>query len=113
MKSFGFKANDFTYCVAPVVSRTASVHPDSGGPKVSFWAVGKDCCGNRGNFECDGAGETEVRNAFTVGEMEKDTLTKLLVPRTSRPMYLKAIEAAKALTICTPKTTTMSYWCDG
>jgi len=96
-RSFGFKADDFTYCAAPVVSKSAAVHPDSAGPMVSFWAVGKDCCGNRREFECDGAGETEVQNAFTVSELEKDWLTKLLVPRTSRPMYLKAVEAAKAI----------------
>lgn len=96
-RAFGFKGEDFTYCVAPVVSRTAAVHPDSGGPKVSFWAVGQDCCGNRRDFECDGAGETEVKNAFTVNDLEKDALTKILVPRTSKPMYLKAVEAAKAL----------------
>merc|ERR1719506_3173269 len=96
-RSFGYKADDFTYCAAPVVSKSAAVHPDSAGPKVAFWAVGKDCCGNRREFECDGAGETEVQNAFTVSELEKDWLTKLLVPRTSRPMYLKAVEAAKAI----------------
>lgn len=96
-RAFGFKAEDFTYCVAPVVSRSAEVHPHSSGPKVSFWAVGKDCCGARRDFECDGAGETETRNAFTVNDLEKDWLTKLLVPRTSRPQYLRAVEAAKAL----------------
>jgi len=96
-RSFGYKGDDFTYCVAPVVSREAAVHPSSGGPKVSFWAVGKDCCGNRRDFECDGAGETETRNAFTVKELQKDWFTSLLVPKTSRPSYLKAVKAAKAL----------------
>jgi len=96
-RSFGFKGDDYTYCVAPVVSRTASIHPESAGPKVSFWAVGRDCCGNRRDFECDGAGEVEVRNAFTVNDLDKDAITKILVPRTSRPQYLKAVSAAKAL----------------
>lgn len=96
-RSFGFQAEDFTYCAAPVVSREVEVHPDSSGPKISFWAVGKDCCGNRRDFECDGAGETEVKSAFTVKEKEKDALTKLLVPRTARPMYIKAVEAAMAM----------------
>lgn len=96
-RSFGFKAPDFTYCVAPVVSRNANVHPHSSGPKVSFWAVGKDCCGVRRDFECDGAGETEVRSAFAFRDIEHDFLSRLLVPRTSRPQYLKAVDAAKAL----------------
>jgi len=96
-RTFGFKAQDYTYCVAPVVSSTVPVHPDSSGPAISFWAVGEDCCGNRGDFRCDGAGDQEVRNAFAVKESEKDALTQLLVPRTARPMYLKAIAAAKVL----------------
>lgn len=96
-RAFGYKASDFTYCVAPVISNEVSVSPLSSGPKISFWAVGKDCCGNRRDFECDGAGDLEVKNAFTVNDLPKDWLTDLLVPKTSRPMYLKAIEAAKAL----------------
>lgn len=96
-RSFGYKADDFTYCVAPVVSRTTPVHPTSAGPKVTFWAVGKDCCGNRREFECDGAGETEVTSAFTVRDVDYNFVTKRLVPRTSRPLYLMAVDAAKAL----------------
>jgi len=96
-RAFGFKDTDFTYCVAPVVSRHEPVHPHSSGPKISFWAVGKDCCGNRRDFECDGAGDMDVRSAFTVRDIYHDHVTRLLVPRTSRPQYLKAVEAAKAL----------------
>lgn len=96
-RSFGLKADDFTYCVAPVVSRAAEVHPHSSGPKVTFWAVGKDCCGSRSGFECDGAGETEVRSAFTVRDIDHNWVSKLLVPLTSRPQYLRAVDAAKAL----------------
>jgi len=96
-RSFGYKAEDFTYCVAPVVSRNAAVHPSSAGPKVTFWAVGKDCCGNRREFECDGAGETEVRSAFTMRDIDYNFVTKRIVPRTSRPLYLAAVDAAKAL----------------
>jgi len=96
-RSFGYKADDFTYCVAPVVSRNAEVHPSSSGPKVTFWAVGKDCCGTRREFECDGAGETEVISAFTVRDIAHNFMTKLLVPKTSRPQYITAVNAAKAI----------------
>jgi hypothetical protein len=96
-RSFGLKLDDFTYCVAPVVSRNIEVHPTSSGPKVTFWAVGKDCCGSRREFECDGAGETEVRSAFTVRDIDHNFVTKTLVPKTSRPKYLLAVDAAKAM----------------
>jgi len=42
----------YTYCVAPVM--------DSGvdqARSVGFWAIGYDCCGSRGDFECGGAGD--------------------------------------------------------
>lgn len=96
-KAFGYKGDDFTYCAAPVTSRTDSVHPMSAGPKVTFWAVGLDCCGNRRDFECDGAGETEVKNAFTINELPKTTITDILVPRSKREFYMKSVRAAMAL----------------
>lgn len=96
-KAFGYKGDDFTYCAAPVVSRTDYIHPMSSGPKVTFWAVGLDCCGNRRDFECDGAGETEVKNAFTVNELPKTAITDILVPRSKREFYMKSVKAAMAL----------------
>merc|ERR1719464_2253893 len=39
------------YCVAPIIDRgTAQAR------KVSFWAIGLDCCGIRSRFECGDAG---------------------------------------------------------
>jgi len=38
-----------------------------------------------------------VRSAFTVTDIPQNFITKFLVPRTSRPQYLKAISAAKAI----------------
>jgi len=42
--SVGFKINR-TYCVAPIVSKHAPA-------RVSFWAVGVDCCTGRAQFWC-------------------------------------------------------------
>lgn len=95
-RSFGYKTDEFTYCVAPIVSRNAEVHPLSGGPKITFWAVGKDCCGRSHDFECDGAGEIEVRNAFVERDFDNTWITKFLVPRAARPKFIHAVEAAKA-----------------
>merc|ERR1719464_392413 len=44
------------YCVAPII--------DSGNAqmmKISFWAVGLDCCGSRGDFTCGDAGSSSAR----------------------------------------------------
>lgn len=96
-RAFGYRGEDFTYCVAPVISRQASVHPLSAGPKITFWAVGEDCCGKRREFECDGAGEMEVASGFTVRDVPHSLITRYLVPNTHRPEYLKAVQGAKAI----------------
>lgn len=46
----GFKNRD-SYCVAPVVDNGASQTR-----KVTFWAVGVNCCSPRGDFTCGDAG---------------------------------------------------------
>lgn len=54
-KALGYK-REHTYCVAPII--------DSGPEQVrtiGFFAIGLDCCGSRGEFECGGAGEDQAR----------------------------------------------------
>ena len=49
-RSVGFAAEDGRlYCIAPISS-----HSDLEVP-VNFWAVGVDCCGLTGRFQCDAA----------------------------------------------------------
>lgn len=48
-RAVGFHAEGHTYCAAPVSSRADPT------AAVNFWAVGRDCCGLRGSFECDAA----------------------------------------------------------
>lgn len=52
-----------TYCVAPII--------DSGETqirRVSFWAVGIDCCGWRGDFRCHDAGNVGARSAVVAAD---------------------------------------------
>jgi hypothetical protein len=44
-KSVGYKAG-VVYCVAPIMDPSSS-------NRVEFWAVGTDCCAQRGEFSCD------------------------------------------------------------
>lgn len=107
-RSFGLKSYDGTYCVAPIISAKDSVHPNSVGSKITFWATGKNCCSNRGNFECDGAGDIDVHSAFVAHDAAQEIrysgmaptkgwVTDLLTPRTHRSKYLKAAESACTL----------------
>lgn len=47
-----------TYCVAPVVDVSQDSH-------VSIWAAGVNCCGHRGAFRCDDAGQPSSTNSST------------------------------------------------
>lgn len=107
-RSFGLKSYDYTYCVAPIISKEATMHPHSLGQKITFWAIGRDCCSNRGNFECDGADDLEVRSGFVAHDAVEDIenfgmapgrniVTDFLTPQTDRPKYIKAIQSACVL----------------
>lgn len=75
-----------TYCAAPVLS----AHPDA--LRVSFWAVGIDCCGSRGSFWCDGDDEANFATISAVPEAPYGWLS-----RHDRAGYELAIKQAEAL----------------
>lgn len=63
-KALGYKDGD-TYCVAPIVD-------DLEPALVEFWAVGRNCCGARGSFECDDAWDRKARSGVVAfGGREK------------------------------------------
>lgn len=49
-RTLGYLANGDTYCVAPVTGRGASLST-----AVHYWAIGQNCCEQRGNFDCGSA----------------------------------------------------------
>eukprot|EP00747_Dinoflagellata_sp_TGD_P165024 gnl/TRDRNA2_/TRDRNA2_185784_c0_seq1.p1 gnl/TRDRNA2_/TRDRNA2_185784_c0~~gnl/TRDRNA2_/TRDRNA2_185784_c0_seq1.p1 ORF type:complete len:292 (+),score=42.77 gnl/TRDRNA2_/TRDRNA2_185784_c0_seq1:170-1045(+) len=57
-RSLGYQDGQ-VYCVAPILD-------DSHATKVEFWAVGRDCCAQRGNFVCDDAWDPEARAGFVI-----------------------------------------------
>lgn len=48
-----------TYCVAPVRDRSATQH-------VQFWAVGINCCAEKGGFYCDSTGDAAAHAGVVV-----------------------------------------------
>jgi len=54
-----FANNGVTYCVAPIRDMVKTTH-------VEFWAVGYDCCGWAGSFECDASADSEARGGIVV-----------------------------------------------
>lgn len=57
-KAVGFR-DGTVYCVAPVLDDTQS-------KRVEYWAVGKDCCDQRGDFLCDDASDPTASNAVVI-----------------------------------------------
>eukprot|EP00929_Paragymnodinium_shiwhaense_P115510 TRINITY_DN84447_c0_g1_i1.p1 TRINITY_DN84447_c0_g1~~TRINITY_DN84447_c0_g1_i1.p1 ORF type:complete len:686 (+),score=125.55 TRINITY_DN84447_c0_g1_i1:194-2251(+) len=96
-KGFGMSSLDVgvhTFCVAPIVDEQSV-------GRVEFWAVGMDCCKNRGDFVCDDAGVPHVRTGVVLSDRNHDDLLfesfgrKLAPPLERRDLFLKAIKRAE------------------
>lgn len=57
-KGLGFKAGH-VYCVAPILDETQA-------SRAEFWAVGVDCCSERGDFNCDDAWDPQAKSGVVV-----------------------------------------------
>lgn len=60
-KAVGYRKG-LTYCVAPILDPSSTT-------RVEFWAVGLDCCAERGDFQCGDAmaeGSNEARGGVVV-----------------------------------------------
>jgi len=109
-RSVGLRAFGHTYCVAPVLAQAPGGGPADAAAAlapapaaeavVQFWAVGLDCCGARGHFECDSAADATARGGVVVHgprEGEEAASGLLLAPRVFHEGYLRAIAAACSL----------------
>jgi len=56
----GFKKTDDTYCAAPILDGTEVDNT------VQYWAVGVNCCLERGDFECDDANRPDARGGVVL-----------------------------------------------
>mmetsp|Transcript_44410 Transcript_44410/g.96519 ORF Transcript_44410/g.96519 Transcript_44410/m.96519 type:complete len:292 (-) Transcript_44410:126-1001(-) len=58
-KSLGYMKAGNVFCVAPIASGTITTSPQ-------FWAVGEDCCDQRGGFTCNDAEDKSALTAIVV-----------------------------------------------
>lgn len=115
-RSLGFMKFGDVFCAAPVYG--SDMVPVATAP--GFWAVGRNCCGQRGRFECGDVGiqgivtgvvvredrseyETAVRMAEAAYELKGGTGPKIFVRWTANPLAYKAELWNRAMT-----TTTLS-----
>merc|ERR1719345_642400 len=91
-RAIGISNARHTYCVAPVLDTFGSVEPGAAPPEVQFWAVGRDCCGRRQNFNCDGAALLENPDGGIVLRRQEELLTSSwFTPRTHIEEYMTSI----------------------
>lgn len=92
-----------TFCAAPIVSsESAEKALDTKGTAtfVQFWAVGKDCCPNRGGFACGGAksDKEKVRSGVVLPEVRNEELSAFAhATKLEQSGFLMAVQAACAL----------------
>lgn len=98
-RSVGYMQAGTVYCVAPVSSRSMET-------SVQYWAVGINCCEQRGSFSCDDVEDpqalsgltvldsdnsfkTAVRMAESVYDLSRSAATPVLVKWTSNAVAYK------------------------
>jgi hypothetical protein len=80
-RSVGYRGKDGgVYCVAPVLGETDLV-------TAEYFAAGEDCCGQRGNFNCDGAWDSKAKSGVVIIEGNK-------MLSNAHEMYVKAAQEA-------------------
>jgi hypothetical protein len=82
------------FCVAPILDGSMTKND-----MISFWAVGQNCCEERANFECDGAGDASAKSGLVVLEIEKLVSDSVLyfINDTAREQYTRAIKLQNAV----------------
>lgn len=66
LHAVGFKKSDDVYCAAPILDGTEA------GNAVQYWAVGVNCCLERGDFECDDAKNPNAHGGIVYDEDNED-----------------------------------------
>lgn len=100
-RAVGYRGFGHIYCAAPILSTAAPAAEHSDIPVVEFWAVGVDCCGQRGTFKCNDAGDRSAHGGVVMHDPEEegmsDMASTLIKPRFFREGFGRAIAASSAL----------------
>lgn len=84
------EAEGQVFCVAPIIDGSMTKND-----LISFWAVGKNCCEERANFECDGAGDASAKSGLVVLETDKlvsEAVAYFIGGNSDRAQYSEAIK---------------------
>lgn len=82
-RSVGYRSKDGSmYCVAPIMGQEDPT-------TVEYWAAGLDCCGQRGNFNCDSAWDEKAKSGVVMVDQSGP-----FAPKGTRETYMKAAQEA-------------------
>lgn len=82
-RSVGYVTKDGSlYCVAPILGEVDLV-------TAEYFAAGQDCCGKRGNFNCDGAWDAKAKSGVVIAETQSNSLLS-----NAPEIYMKAAQEA-------------------
>mmetsp|Transcript_94946 Transcript_94946/g.245203 ORF Transcript_94946/g.245203 Transcript_94946/m.245203 type:complete len:309 (+) Transcript_94946:114-1040(+) len=106
-RAVGYK-DGTVHCVAPIADDVAS-------DRVQFWAVGHDCCGQRGSFSCDDAWNPKARGGIVIdlgdGVSRWDTDFGRAVRQAEAAFNLQSAEQVLFLRwVVDPETVELDYW---
>lgn len=95
MRSVGYKSKQDgqIYCVAPIIDGSMSLTAS-----ISYYAIGENCCGARGEFECDDATIPTVRASLVLLQ-PKDVVSSWMTwagPASDYPKYEAAVALQQA-----------------
>jgi len=102
-RALGYK-DSATYCVAPVIDDM--VEPAA----IQFWAVGTDCCAERGSFDCDDAWNSKAHSGVRAGRADAEHFEQALrmaevaysIPSAEKPVLVRWV--------ADPETVELNYW---
>lgn len=110
-KAVGFKDGP-VYCVAPVLD-------DVPIPVVQYWAVGQDCCTQRGDFNCDDSWSPKAKSGVVILESNewlpshRDLYMKSVLLAESTYDIVSAKEPVFVRWVAEPEIVQDDYWRSG
>lgn len=83
------------YCVAPIIDDSMTKTD-----MISFYAVGTNCCEERANFECGGAGDASAKSGLVILQVDKlvsEAIASVIGGDGDREKYSQAIKLQNAV----------------
>merc|ERR1740117_645005 len=94
----GYTEHGHTYCVAPIMDGSQV-------SEANFWAVGRDCCDHRWNFNCG-----DARNPLAKAGLVYQDSAELFAPHFRAQYDAAARQAASVYSIAIPERPVFLTW---